>query len=108
MRINKQKNLLLLGASFLLGIMASAQIELPAKYKTRELNAPVLVKNRIAAQRILIGQQKLKYNVGFTGVSNKTLAQNKGEQEKTPQEISRGKKNKGNRKMNPEAKKILQ
>ena len=107
MRINKQKNLFLLGTPILLGIMASAQIELPAKYKTRELNAPALVKNRIAAQRILIGQQKLKYNVGFTGVSNKTLAEITGEQEVSPQEISRVKNLMVSRKLTPEAMEII-
>ena len=60
--MNKRNSLLIL-CSMVLCTALSAQIELPAKYKTRELNAPTLVKNRIAAQRILIGQQKLKYNV---------------------------------------------
>lgn len=107
MKMHKQKNLLLLGATFLLAVMASAQIELPAKYKTRELNAPAAIKNRIAAQRILIGQQKLSYNVGFTGVSNKTLAEITGEQEVSPQEITRVKNIMVSRKLTPEAMEII-
>ncbi|MBL0270501.1 MAG: hypothetical protein KAX45_03765 [Chitinophagaceae bacterium] len=106
MKMNKRNSLLIL-CSMVLCTALSAQIELPAKYKTRELNAPTLVKNRIAAQRILIGQQKLKYNVGFTGVSNKTLAQITGEKEVNAQEITRVKNLQISRKLSPEAMEII-
>ena len=106
MKQRNRNSLLFLGA-FLLCTAAGAQIELPNKYKVREVNAPAAIKNRIAAQRILIGQQKLKYNVGFTGVSNKTLAQITGEQEPTPLEVNRVKNIVTSRKLTPEAMEII-
>ncbi len=107
MRRLKIKNLLVLGAGLLASAISFAQLELPAKYKLREVNAPLAVKNRIAAQRTLITQQKLKYNVGFTGVSNKTLAQITGEKETTLQEVQRVKSIVVNRKLSASALEII-
>lgn len=107
MRLSKTSRLLLLSAGLFFSSAAFTQLELPAKYKLREVNAPLAVKNRIAAQRTLITQQKLKYNVGFTGVSNKTLAQITGEKETTPQEVIRVKSIVVNRKLSASALEII-
>ncbi|MEP6701326.1 MAG: C1 family peptidase, partial [Bacteroidota bacterium] len=103
MRIIKKFQHLLLIAALVMANQAKAQPDLPNRYKLREINAPVVVKNRIASQRILIKQQNRKYNVGFTGVSNKTLAQITGEKEPTATEVQRVKNLVINRKLTPAA-----
>ncbi len=77
----------------LLALCVQAQpttiIKLPPKYQLREVNAPPVVKNALVEQRQLIVQQKLQFNVGFTGVSTKNLAQITGEKEMAPAEVNR-------------------
>lgn len=107
MRLSKTIRLLMLSTGIFTCSAAIAQLELPAKYKLREVNAPLAVKNRIAAQRTLITQQKLKYNVGFTGVSNKPLAQITGEKEPTIQEVARVKSIVANRSLSAAALEIV-
>lgn len=64
-------------------------IKLPAKYELREVNAPATIKAQLVEQRRMITEKKLQFNVGFTGVSSKTLAQITGEKEMTDDEVNR-------------------
>lgn len=65
-------------------LMAQPVIELPQKYKLREVNASPQIKNQLIEQRKLIVAQKLQFNVGFTGVSNKPLSVLAGEKPDVP------------------------
>ena len=76
---------------------------LPQKYKVREQNAPPEVKTLLANQRQLVKAQKLQFNVGFTGVSNKTLAIITGEKEVPTNEMNRIKEYVLTRKLTPAA-----
>ncbi len=98
---------LLLIAAITISAQTFAQPELPTKYKLREINAPAAVKNRIAAQRALISKDQRRYNVGFTSVSNKTLAQITGEKEPTPAEVTRVKNMVSSRQLSPQAVEII-
>ena len=80
---------------------------LPPKYVTREQNAPANIKTLLNSQRIQVNEQKLQFNVGFTGVSNKTLAQITGEKEMTVAEINQVKQYVLARKLTPAAIEIL-
>ncbi len=80
---------------------AQPNIELPRKYALREVNAPQMLKSTLATQRSMITQQKLLFNVGFTSVSNKTIAQITGEKEIPSSEITRIRDYSFSRKLNP-------
>ncbi len=86
---------------------ASAQIELPQKYKSRELNAPQALKTSLQEQRAIIIRNDLKFNVGFTSVSTKSLQQITGETETSADEIVRVKNIALNRKLTPAAMEII-
>lgn len=95
MKCLKNAKIIFLFASLIFSQLVKAQpvIELPQKYKLREVNATPQVKLVLADQRKLITTQKLKFNVGFTSVSNKQLSLIAGEKEDVPEaEISRIKK----------------
>ena len=94
-------------AAVLLSLQVTAQPVLPNKYQVREVNAPIQVKNQIATQRTMIKQQNLKFNVGFTGVSTKTIAQITGEIDVPAAEISRVKSTVINRQITPAAKEMI-
>ena len=82
MKIQTKQSLLALVAVFCFQqIIAQPIVKLPQKYLLREANAPANIKAQLATERTLITQQKLQFNVGFTGVSNKTIAQITGEKE---------------------------
>lgn len=76
-------------------------IQLPRKYELREVNAPANIKTLLTTQRKTITDQKLQFNVGFTNVSNKTLAQITGEKEVPESEITRVKQYTLTRKLTP-------
>ncbi|HQU56076.1 MAG TPA: C1 family peptidase [Chitinophagaceae bacterium] len=77
-------------------------IQLPQKYKLREVNATPQLKAELANQRKLIVQQKLQFNVGFTSVSNKPLAQITGDKNEIPEsEVLRIKNYLKTRKLSP-------
>lgn len=80
-----------------------AQIKLPQKYAVREVNAPAAVKTLLEAQRSLIVQNKLQYNVGFTSKSNLPLEQITGEKEVPENEKLRIKQYVLSRKLTPAA-----
>jgi cathepsin K len=82
-------------------------IKLPAKYQARELNAPANIKSLLTTQRSLITTQKLQFNVGFTGVSNKTIAQITGEKEVPQSELLRIKQYSISRQISPAALQII-
>ncbi|MBI5856858.1 MAG: hypothetical protein HZB42_04330 [Sphingobacteriales bacterium] len=88
-------------------VMAQPTIELPRKYVLREANAPAAVKTTLATQRATIAQSKLKFNVGFTAVSHKTIAQITGEKEVPESENIRIKQYVLSRKLSPAAMDIL-
>ena len=82
--------MLLLVAFFtFMQVMAQPNIELPQKYIQREINAPANMKNLLSTQRAQIIQQKLEFNVGFTGVSLKSIPQITGEKEVNDGEVTR-------------------
>jgi len=95
---------LLLGFA-LLGLQfgIAQPIQLSEKYKQRELKAPENVRTLLLNQRKQITDLKLQFNVGFTGVSSKTLAQITGEKEAPAEEINRIKKYIVARKLTPAA-----
>lgn len=104
------KKILLLGAGFLAGCaaaLAQPVPELPTKYKTRELNAPANLRTLLVNQRQQISTQKLNFNVGFTSVSSKTLAQITGEKEVPVAEINRIKQYVLKAKLSPAALEII-
>lgn len=72
-----KKTLFTAAAGFLCSLPALAQptVQLPQKYQQMEINAPANIKTLLATQRKTITDQKLQFNVGFTKVSSKTLAQ---------------------------------
>jgi cathepsin K len=109
MRITKNARPLLLIAAMASFCFASAQIiiNLPQKYVLREANAPQVVKTSLVSQRAMIVQNKLQFNVGFTGVSSKTLAQITGETETAPAEITRIKSKVMSRQLSPAAAEII-
>jgi len=88
-------------------IIAQPIVKLPQKYLLREVNAPANIKTQLITQRTLITQQKLQFNVGFTGVSNKTIAQITGEKEVPESENLRIKQYLSVRKLSPFAIDIL-
>jgi cathepsin L len=69
----------------------------------REANAPANIKTLLKEQRAIIIRNDQKFNVGFTAVSNKTLAQITGEKEATESEIIRIKNYIVSRKLTPAA-----
>ena len=86
MKCLKNVKIIFLFAALIFSQFAMAQpvIELPQKYKLREVNAAPVIKNQLIDQRKLIVAQKLQFNVGFTGVSNKLLSQITGEKDNIP------------------------
>ena len=64
--------------------MLTAQVELPAKFVAREMNATVKVKQELVVQRRLITAQKLSYMVGNTSVSGKSIESITGESAVAP------------------------
>jgi len=95
---------LLLGLALLGCQFGMAQpIQLSEKYRLRELKAPENVRTLLLNQRKQITEQKLQFNVSFTGVSSKTLAQITGEKEVPEQEVNRIKQYIVARKLTPAA-----
>ncbi|MEO6691031.1 MAG: C1 family peptidase, partial [Saprospiraceae bacterium] len=60
-------------------LFSQQPIKLPQKYVLREKNAPERLKLELAEQRKMIKEQKLRYMVGFTSVSEKPLSEITGE-----------------------------
>ncbi|MGQ0738841.1 MAG: C1 family peptidase [Bacteroidota bacterium] len=80
---------------------------LPPKFVAREKNAPAGIKTLLSTQRKQVNDQKLEFHVGFTGVSNKSLAQITGEQEMSEAENTRIKQYVLARKLSPAAIEII-
>lgn len=95
---------LMAGAGMLL---AQPVPDLPLKYKSRELNAPLAVRNLLVTQRQQINTRQLKFNVGFTGVSNKSIAQITGEKEMAVSEVTRIRELKVRQTLSPAAMEII-
>jgi cathepsin L len=104
-----KKICLLLSATAFFGLqfVLAQPIELPSKYKIREAKAPENVRVLLLSQRKQISEQKLLFNVSFTGVSNKTIAQITGEKEAPETEINRIKQYTLSRKLSPAAMEII-
>jgi cathepsin K len=81
MKIFKKQFGWAIAALFSSQLVMAQIVKLPAKYVTREVNAPAAIKTQLTTQRNLITEQKLQFNVGFTSKSNKTLEQITGEKE---------------------------
>ncbi|HSU28446.1 MAG TPA: C1 family peptidase [Chitinophagaceae bacterium] len=77
------------------------QPQLPQKYLLREGNAPAAVKTQLLTQRSMISQQKLLFNVGFTSVSGKNIAQITGDKDVPTAEVVRIKQFATTRVLNP-------
>ncbi|MBP9102303.1 MAG: hypothetical protein KBF82_00460 [Chitinophagaceae bacterium] len=110
MKCLKNVKIIFLFAALIFSQFAMAQpvIELPQKYKLREVNAAPVIKNQLIDQRKLIVAQKLQFNVGFTGVSNKLLSQITGEKDNIPAaEVARIKNYTKTRQFSPEYKEFL-
>lgn len=91
------------GIICMLSLHAQPTAKLPQKYLLREANAPPALKRTLETQRALIVQQKLEFNVGFTGASNRTMAKLAGEKEAPPSEVNRIKQYITTRKISPAA-----
>lgn len=104
-----KKTLFTIAAGFLCSLSALAQptVQLPLKYQQREINAPANIKTLLATQRKHIADNKLEFNVGFTKVSSKTIAQITGEKEVPESEVIRVKQYAIARKLTPAALEIL-
>lgn len=104
-----KKTLFTAAAGFLCSLPALSQptVQLPQKYQQMEINAPANIKTLLATQRKTITDQKLQFNVGFTKVSSKTLAQITGEKEVPENEVIRLKQYTIARKLTPAAIEIL-
>lgn len=91
MNTSKRKIMALAMSTVAITFIATAQptVKLPQKYMVRENAAPAAIKATLANQRILIGQQKLEFNVGFTGASNRQLSVLAGEKEVPENEVTR-------------------
>jgi cathepsin K len=109
MKISRNARPLLLAVALGAFYIGSSQPpgKLQQKYITREATAPAEVKNTLASQRAIIVQRKLEFNVSYTGVTNKTIAQITGEIEPTVAEISRVKKLVVSRQLSPAGKLII-
>lgn len=80
----KQLNFIALFLCFTLSIFAQ-----PQKYVLRETKASAELKTQLTAQRKVIADQKLKYTVGFTSVSEKPLATVTGEANMTAADVAK-------------------
>jgi len=102
MKIQMKQSFLALAAFFCVQqVIAQPIVKLPQKYLLREANAPANIKTQLTEQRNLITQQKLQFNVGFTSVSNKNIAQITGEKEVPESENLRIKQYLSARKFSP-------
>lgn len=106
-RVFKHWVMFFAGITCILAAHAQPTVRLPQKYVLREVNAPVALKRTLETQRSLITKQKLEFNVGFTGVSNKTLLQITGEKETPVSEVNRIKQTLSVRKLSPAAIEII-
>lgn len=97
----------LAGLVCLLSAQSQPTAKLPQKYVLREVNAPAGLKTTLESQRAVIVQKKLEFNVGFTGVSTKTMAQITGEKEIPENEKLRVKQYLSTRKLSPAAMEII-
>ena len=89
-RLNYYQNVLPLFAFLVCSIAAIAQQPtLPNKYVLRERNATPEIRTVLASQRALIKQQNLAFNVGYTRVSARPLAEITGEKEINVAEANR-------------------
>lgn len=91
------------GLLFSLPALAQPTVQLPQKYQLMEVNAPANIKTLLVDQRKMIADQKLQFNVGFTKVSSKSLAQITGEKEVPEAEVNRVKQYTITRKLSPAA-----
>ena len=105
--ISKQLVMFLAALTCFLSLYAQPTAKLPQKYILREVNASPTLKRTLESQRLNIVQQKLEFNVGFTGVSNKTIAQITGEKEMPDNEKLRIKQYLSARKLSPAAIEII-
>lgn len=106
-QFSKPQVLVLAGLICFQSLQAQPTVVLPQKYVLREANAPAAVKTTLASQRAIIVQQKLNFNVGFTGVSTRSMAMITGEKEMTESEIIQVKQYVLARKISPAALEIL-
>ncbi len=106
-QIKKNHFLAALVIFFFNPLFAQPPIKLPQKYIVREVNAPANVRSVLVTQRNMISQQKLQFNVGFTGVSNRTMMQITGEKEIPKNEVIRLKEVISKRALSPGAIEII-
>ncbi len=81
--------------------------DLPKFYFDRETKAPTETKIRLQQQREFIKQKQLHFNIGFTGVSTRSLSQLAGEKEMTKKEVDRYKILYANKALSPAALDII-
>ena len=104
---NSKKIFMLLSGYLFFMCQGISQVPLPEKYRQRESSAPPELKATLADQRKLIAQQNLRFNVGYTSVSLKTLRQITGEVEASSTEVSRVKQAITTRQLSEDGKNIL-